>query len=228
MKIIAIDTTTPALALGIADGKKEYGCDIRLGMKHSMLLVPFIERAVARAGVALKDVDYYACGIGPGSFTGVRVGLSTIKGLCWALSKPIIGIPSLDSIARNVPEQYGDASIVPVCDAKRGLVYAALYKRKGNTYVRKSGYMLVLPQELVRKVDTCAIFTGDAAHMYRDILMQGAKNARFLDKDYWYPTSHALLAAVTEKLRKGKKDDLFKLNPMYLYPKECQIKTLKK
>lgn len=228
MKIIAIDTTTQYVALGIADGGKEYGCDINLGVKHSMLLVPVIERALVAAGLSLKDVTYFACGIGPGSFTGVRVGLSTVKGLCWALNKPIIGIPSLDTIARNVPQQYGDAVIVPVLDAKRGLVYASMYKRKGKIYTKRSGYLLVSAGELMKKVPADAVFTGDAVGLYRDIFMQGAKKAVLLDKDYWYPASHALLSCVKEKLQTGTIDDIFKLNPLYLYAKERQINTLKK
>lgn len=228
MKIIAIDTTTQYLALGISDRDKVYGCDIKLGTKHSMLVAPLLERTVAAAGLSLKDIDCFACGIGPGSFTGVRVGLSTIKGLCWALSKPIVGIPSLDVIARNVPNQYGDAVIVPVSDAKRGLVYASIYARKGQVYKRKSRFMLVSAQELMANVPQGAVFTGDAVGLYRDIFINGVKKVTLLDKDYWYPNSQALLMCVKEKLHAGKKDDLFKLNPIYLYPKECQIRTLRK
>ncbi|MCX5715039.1 MAG: tRNA (adenosine(37)-N6)-threonylcarbamoyltransferase complex dimerization subunit type 1 TsaB, partial [Candidatus Omnitrophica bacterium] len=118
MKILGIDTTTKFLCLGLYDNGKYYTCDLELGRRHSTLLVPIIKRTLDSLGWDIAEVDYFACGIGPGSFTGVRIGLAAIKGFAFGLKKPVIAIPSLDIMALNCASIKGDKTIIPVIDAK--------------------------------------------------------------------------------------------------------------
>jgi tRNA threonylcarbamoyl adenosine modification protein YeaZ len=221
MKILGIDTTTKFLCLGIYDNYKIYEYNLEVGTRLSSLLSITIKRAEDALGWKANDVDYLACGLGPGSFTGVRVGLATIKGMSWALNKPIIGISTLDILAKNV--QNSDAQIVPIVDAKRNLIYSSVYRNKGGRLIRTQPYMLLTIDEFFQKVKSNAIILGDAAGLYKDAILTNIKGASILDKDAWYPKAHNIIELALEKIKKKKFNSPFEVKPIYLYPKECQI-----
>src|SRR5512135_1749772 len=102
MTILAIDTSTDYLSLAVTrDGKTAARFHRRSAMRHSSLLVPMIDKILKKAKVKLKAVDCFAISIGPGSFTGLRIGVTTVKGLAYALKKPVVTVPTLDAIAAN-------------------------------------------------------------------------------------------------------------------------------
>ncbi|MCX5706656.1 MAG: tRNA (adenosine(37)-N6)-threonylcarbamoyltransferase complex dimerization subunit type 1 TsaB, partial [Candidatus Omnitrophica bacterium] len=150
MKILAIDTTTKFLCLGIYDGAKTYEYNLEVGPKLSSLLAVTIKRALEALNFDVQAIDYFVCGLGPGSFTGMRVGLSTIKGLAWVTNKPVIGIPTLDILAKNV--DINDRLIIPVIDAKRSLIYCSVYKKQGAKLSRITPYLLITKNELFKKI----------------------------------------------------------------------------
>lgn len=222
MKILSLDTATRFFCLGIADSDKAYECNLDLGTKHSSLIIPIIKRTLDALGWRLEDIDYFACGRGPGSFTGIRVGLAAIKGLSWALKKPVVGISTLDILARNaLPCQ---AAVVPLIDAKRNLVYCSVYKPQGAKLKRIKPYMLLSMEEVFKKIKGKAVFLGDAAVLYREKIMLNMPAADILDKDYRYPCARNIIALALEKIKEKKISDAFGIKPIYLYPKECQIR----
>ncbi len=251
MKILALDTSTKVLSLGISDGKKIYECSLEVGVKLSSLLIPTIKRALASVRMKPADIDCFACGLGPGSFTGIRVGMSAVKGLAWPLEKPVVGIPTLDSLARGMYPvnksilgsgdvccgfKQEDIIIVPIIDAKRKMLYSSVYKLRRGELKRVSAYFLLSPQELFVKVqascggkkEKIALFlAGDGADLYRQALTQGLERAVVLDKDCWYPQPRHMIALAQEKISSGKKSSAYELKPLYLYPKECQIREIK-
>src|SRR3990167_8720388 len=101
MKILGIDTSTKFLSLGISEDDKIYEYNLELGRQMSDLLSPTIKKVLDALGWRINDIDYFACGLGPGSFTGMRVGIATVKGLAFSLNKPVVGISTLDILARN-------------------------------------------------------------------------------------------------------------------------------
>jgi tRNA threonylcarbamoyl adenosine modification protein YeaZ len=222
MRILAIDTSTKFLCLGIYDNAKLYEYNLEIGRKLSSLISVTIKRVMEAAGLHINDIDYFACGLGPGSFTGMRVGLATIKGLSWSLRKPVVGVSTLDVLAAGV--QDTNASIVPIIDAKRDLIYCAVYKKKIRRLLRLSPYMLLNEEEFFRKVQSNSVLLGDAIVLYKDKLLKNIKGARILDKDYWYPKAHNIIELVLDRIKQKKFSVLFSLRPIYLYPKECQIK----
>ena len=221
MKILSLDTSTKLLSLCVYDDRKVYEYNIELGRLHSKLLMPSIQRVMEALGLSPKDVDYYSCGIGPGSFTGLRIGVATIKGLAYACDKPVIGISSLDIIARNADK---DGVIVPVIDAKRNLVYCSMYRRKNGVLKKISPYRLLSVDECIKAIKPESILLGDALAVYKQKFLKNIPGASFLDSDYWYPQGHNIARWALEKIREKKWIDAFALEPMYLYPKECQIK----
>ena len=222
MRILAIDTTTRFLCLGIHDKGINYEYTIEMGPRLSSLLAVTIERSLNALGYDPSDIDYFACGLGPGSFTGIRVGVAAIKGFGLALEKPIVGIPTLDLLARNTDIKEG--YVVPAVDAKRNLIYCAIFKKNNGSIKRTSPYMLLGPDEFCRKVSAHSFILGDAVALYRQEMLKGIKGANLLDKDYWYPRPDKLLDIALEKIRKKKVTNAFAVKPIYLYPKECQVK----
>ena len=137
MNLLAIDTSTKNLSLAVTKkGKVVKFRNVKLTRPLSSSIMPSIKKILNSAGITLSKLDGFAVGLGPGSFTGLRVGLSTIKGLAFATKKPVVGISSLDVLAMNIKEDC--AQICTLCDAKRNLVYACLYEKKGATLKRKS------------------------------------------------------------------------------------------
>lgn len=222
MKILAIDTTTKFLTIAIySDGKiGEYNLEV--GRQLSNLITLSIKRVLDAVNLEVKDIDYFACGLGPGSFTGIRTGVATIKGLSWIRNKPVIGISTLDILAQNIKDT--DKQIIPVIDAKRNLIYSAIYKKKSGLLKRIGAYLLVSKEELCKRAGKNSIILGDAISLYGDSFVKNIKGAQILDKDYWYPKAHNLIALALGKIKAKKFKDAFNIKPIYLYPKECQIK----
>lgn len=223
MKILGIDTTTKFLCIGIYDNSKIYEYNLELGTLQSSLLLPWIKRLLDALHWRIKDIDYFACGLGPGSFTGIRVGLSTIKGLTWALKKPILGISTLDIIACNAQEYNG--IIIAAIDAKRNLIYCSAYKNNRKGLKRIMPYLLLAKDDFLKKIKPKSIILGDALRIYKEEILKEIRGANLLDKDYWYPKARNIMVLALEKI-KDRKFNTFNIKPIYLYPKECQIRNV--
>ena len=224
MKILAIDTSTKFLSLGIYDDGKIYEYNLEVGPKLSSLLIVTISNVLKALELELKDLDYFVCGLGPGSFTGLRVGLSAMKGLSWSLNKPLIGVSTLELLAMNA-QGCANKIIVPVIDAKRNLIYSCFYRNSGCKLKKMSSYMLVSKDELLKKIKSSCVMTGDALSLYKDDIVKSVPEVVLLDKDNWYPKAHNMIKLSLESIKNKKIKDISKINPMYIYPKECQIRT---
>ncbi|MDD5669806.1 MAG: tRNA (adenosine(37)-N6)-threonylcarbamoyltransferase complex dimerization subunit type 1 TsaB [Candidatus Omnitrophica bacterium] len=229
MKILAFDTATKYLCIGIDDGERVFEYSVAVDRKLSALMAEAVRRTLDASGVSLESLDCVACGIGPGSFTALRIGLATAKGIGWALNKKMIGISTLDILALNAAPREG--YVVPVMDAKRSLLYACVYKIKNKTLQKLTPYLLVSKDGLLsaikRKIpsrsENPVVFLGDAVALYKNDLLTNVSGAELLDKDFWYPRPGNIIARAREMIAKKNFTDSLRLEPMYLYPKECQI-----
>ena len=243
MKILGIDTSSKALSIAIhelpriksrittnicGNSIKIRGdsCLIEeshvLDRRHSSLLVPKIREVLRKASLSIDDVAAFVVGVGPGSFTGLRIGVSTIKGLGIVTKRPCIGIPSIDALALNADGEV--KTVCPVIDAKRGQVYSAIYKKEKSRVVRKTDYLLLGIDRLMKKVKGPAVFLGDGLELYRERIQRLNKNAVFLDEAYWYPQAGNLIRLAFGRIKRHKKMDLARLRPIYLYPEDCQVR----
>jgi len=228
MKILAIDTSTKRLCVGLRDGAKEYEFDIDYATKLSACLTSALERVMRGAGVAPDEVDYFACGMGPGSFTGIRIGMACVKGLAWARKKPAVGVPSLDIVALNARRE--DGLLACVSDARRGLVYAGVYRVGGGRVKRIGPHLLVSGEELLARAQKARgaskdiILCGDGIPVIKQQVARMPGRARFLDSDYWKPQGRNLLELAGEQIAAGRSVSALSLAALYLYPKECQIR----
>jgi len=223
LKILGIDTSSKFLNIALSEDKdiiKEES--YLLDRRHASELVPKIKKLLEKYRVPINRIDAFVIGLGPGSFTGLRIGVSAVKGFGLASGRPCVGVASMDSIACNAREK--DKYIIPIIDAKRGQVYAAIYRRKAGRILRLSDYMVLPIDRLMRKVKGPAVLLGDGVPLYKDNISSVNKKAVFLNEEYWYPGAGSLIKLGFEKIKKAKKANLDKLTPLYLYPEDCQIR----
>jgi tRNA threonylcarbamoyladenosine biosynthesis protein TsaB len=142
VKILAIDTSTDVLALAAAHGSARVSLVLRKGLQHSPSLLPLVDRLLAELGMGAADLELIGCSVGPGSFTGIRIGLATAKGISLARGTPLVGVTTLDALAR--PFAFREGDLFAVLDARKGNLYAAAYR--GGT--RTTDYLDIPPREL--------------------------------------------------------------------------------
>ena len=174
MLTLAFDTSSRTAAISILKNNDIlYDSIINVDMNHSEVLLPAIDQACRQTKIEIKEIDLFACTIGPGSFTGLRIGVSTLKGLILASGKPGVGVSSLAALAMNV--SVGNNLICSMMDAGRGQVYAAYfrYNNKGSMN-RVTQAKTVEPQnilsEIDQPIDESIEFVGDGAIKYADII----------------------------------------------------------
>lgn len=169
MKILALDTSGLVASAAIVDNGKtiaEYTLNYKL--THSQTIMPMIDEIVKMTETDLSTIDYIACAAGPGSFTGLRIGAATAKGLAHGLNIPIIPVPTLEALAYNI---FGtDKFICPVMDARRQQVYNAVYAFNGeklDVLLEEDTRIIDDVLDYVQSLDHEVIFVGDGVPVYR-------------------------------------------------------------
>lgn len=165
MNILALESA--ALSAGAAvweDNLLKSEQFVNCGLTHSQTLLPLVDAALSAAGKTVADMDAIAVSAGPGSFTGVRIGMGVAKGLALGAGKPIICVPTLLALAYNVSAFPGD--IVPIMDARRGEVYTATYRWKDGKMKEVHPMRAIPLKRLLEEVDG-AIFVGDGVEVHR-------------------------------------------------------------
>ncbi|NQU95994.1 MAG: tRNA (adenosine(37)-N6)-threonylcarbamoyltransferase complex dimerization subunit type 1 TsaB [Candidatus Omnitrophica bacterium] len=221
MKILGIDTSTKFLGAAIIDERGVLaGYQDEGDLKHYATLVPTIDRLLKKCHLKLKNIDAIALSIGPGSFTGLRIGVATCKGINMALGIPIVAIPTLDVIAENFSDEK-NYMLCPLLDAKKKKVYACLFDGKRGLK-RLTDYMLLDVASLLKKIKNPTLIFGDAVGLYKDSL---EKNSYVnVSTKSWYPRAEIVARLGLAKARKRKFTNPDRLAPMYLHSKYCQVK----
>jgi len=164
MKVLALDSSTSRLSVALIRDSKSV-CERELDTKagHAGLILSVIDEVLSESGTLRGEIGLVAVGTGPGSFTGIRIGLATAKGLATALGCPLAGIPTLDAMAKAaLPSSL---QIMPVVDAKKGEVFCALYDKNGS---RLTDFMNRKPADLAGMVTEDTLFLGNGCELYRD------------------------------------------------------------
>ena len=174
MKILALDSTGLVASATVADDNKTIA-EFTLNYKktHSQTLMPMIEKISQEIELDLKTLDYIACASGPGSFTGLRIGAATAKGLAHGLGIKIIPVPTLDALAYNLP--YSDRVIVPIMDARRSQVYTAFFHADEGRIEKISEYMaedINIVLESLEEITDRAVFLGDGVPVFKDRILE--------------------------------------------------------
>ncbi len=170
MKLLALSTAEQGSSLAIIDGDRLV-CDEYWDAKqtHSKRLLTMVEQMIEkRSGLALADIDAFIAAKGPGSFTGLRIGISVIKGLAYATQKPAMGASSLDGIAFRF--LHANMPVCAMMDAKRNEVYTALYSFENGRLVSKSKEVVGNPEKMLANIDEPTVFVGSGSKAYQSLI----------------------------------------------------------
>ncbi|HXG02829.1 MAG TPA: tRNA (adenosine(37)-N6)-threonylcarbamoyltransferase complex dimerization subunit type 1 TsaB [Candidatus Binatia bacterium] len=217
MRVLAVETSTLAGGVALLDGDRvrgEYVLDV--SATHSERLLPAIDRLMADAGWRPGDLEGLAVAVGPGSFTGLRIGLSAVKGLAMALGIPIAGVPTLDALAAALP--FAAWPVCPVLDARKGEVYACRYRWEGAGWRREWEYLALAPEALAARLVEPTIVLGDGAALVQSPHAHPAPPHRRL------PSPAAVAVLGRARLLAGESVAPADLLPIYLRPSEAELK----
>ncbi len=231
MKILAVDTSSSVAAIAIMDERELLGEFILNHKKtHSQKLVPMIDIVMNNLGLCAGDIDVYAASSGPGSFTGLRIGITTIKAMAFAAKKPVVSIPALDALAYNVPNT--EALVCPMMDARNDQVYTALYKLEKGMQANITEYMGVPVQDLVRIIkgkNSDVLFVGDGVLLHRDYLKSELGPRCHFPPQYLLQQRASTVAQLAmQKAAEGKLESCFDMVPFYLRKSQAERELEKK
>ena len=228
MKLLAVDTSTHTEGVAALDGDTVRAVIHTTGPKtHAKRLMTTVDTVLKLADMTLDDFDGFAVTTGPGSFTGLRIGISAVKGFAVATAKPVAGVSTLEALARQFPGFPG--KICPVLDARKGQIYSALYRfgEKGDRRVLKSP-CVVDPETWLQAVDPPCLFVGDGLLVYRDLVVEKLGDAA----QFAPPCLNSLNACVIgqmgmKEIALGNAVDVNRLSPQYIRKSDAEIKLEK-
>lgn len=217
MKILAMDTSSVNATVAVGDENRILGEFTIAGDRaHSQIIMPMLEELLSRCKLSVGDIDVFAVALGPGSFTGLRIGIAAMKTFASSLGKKIIGISSLDEVAQNFT--LTDKFVCPIFDARRNDVYNAVYKYGEKLTSDRICHIDTVLSEMENKE---VIFCGDAVNKYKEKISCNPK---------WYIApmhlsmqgASALISAALKRYEKNDFDEINVLSPIYIRPSQAE------
>jgi len=225
MKVLGIDTSTSCGAVGLIDDEQVLSDTLlNIPVTHSERLLGAIEFSLREARCSIEDVEGWAISLGPGSFTGLRIGVSTVKGLAFATGKPVAGMGTLDVLASQVsPTPY---LICPILDARKKEVYSAFYRYgEGGVLLRQSEDQVLRPEDLVKRINEQTILIGDGVRTYRDLLLRSLPSLAILPAAPLHIPHGSMVAKLGfQLLKKGDHLNVSTFSPIYIRTSEAEVK----
>ena len=226
MLVMGIETSTIQGGVALLSERgllSEYLLNVKA--THTERLLPSIDRILRDGGITLSQVEGIAVATGPGSFTGLRIGLSTAKGLAASTGRPLVGVSTLEAMAWTLP--FCAYLVCPILDARKGEIYCSLFRHEGDRLIRVMDEAALSPDVLISRIREQTVFIGDGLAVYGDLL-KDRLNALAL----FPPLSQrgGRPAAVAElglrRLLNGERDEISGLAPRYLRPSEAELRRI--
>lgn len=222
MLILALDTSTQSASVALLENSELlYEININLGIHHSLVVLPALRDLCELSRVNIHNIDFFACTVGPGAFTGLRVGISTIKGIALAIGKPVVGVSTLAALAYNLINSH--TLVCPMLDARKNEVYTALYGTEPeNTLIVKEQITDV--REFLSNIDDSTLFVGDGALKHEKLIRDALP-----DRSFFASSVHRRVRAATvgllgwEKYKKGEFLNPDAVAPVYLRLSEAEM-----
>lgn len=230
MKILAIECSANTASVAITDDRRLTSVYTRnAGRTHSEILLPMVEKLLSDHSMTVADIDLFACAVGPGSFTGIRIGVSMIKGLAFASGKPCVGVSSIEALAYGFDRAPDELVICPTLDCRRGNVYNALFApHKGSAPERLCDDRMISASALARELAACgktALICGDGAALIEKTAAQDPENYRNIiiaPSALLYPSAYSVALCAYDKYEKDGGIADRELAPVYLRPTQAE------
>jgi len=218
MIVLAVETATKTASVALVSENRLLGeFTVQTQFTHSQSMMPMLDQMLKQAGISIEQVDGFAASIGPGSYTGLRIGIAAVKTFGFALNKPVYGVETLPAMIDQTPWLQG--TILAMMDARRNRVYVAGVKQDGDSKE------LVLEQQAMEINDLVAwmdsqegplYLMGDGAEKYKESLQEGTKKLVFLHGEYATPTARTIAWRGLEMLKREEPGDPDEVVPAYL------------
>ncbi|UCD77860.1 MAG: tRNA (adenosine(37)-N6)-threonylcarbamoyltransferase complex dimerization subunit type 1 TsaB [Desulfobacterales bacterium] len=224
MKILAVDTATKSCSAAVID-RRELLAELTTGngRTHSRHLMNIIDTVIGMAGLNLEQLDGFATSIGPGSFTGLRIGISAIKGLAYALNKPVVGISSLDALAWQCNQT--PFLICAVIDARKKEVYSCRYRFVNQAVIKEGSEQVASPTDTVRGIEEPCIFVGNGALLYQELISaELGELAVFADDARHIIRASTIARLSLSRIKQKPIEDVRLLVPQYIRKSDAELK----
>jgi len=228
MKILAVDTATKSCSVAIVDEESLLAeMTVVNEQTHSKHLLEMIRFVIKLSGFNISDLDGFAVTRGPGSFTGLRIGISSVKGLAAAQGKPIVGVSSLDALARQV--SFSPYLISSLIDARRDEVYSSRYRFKDGNLIKEGKEQAVSPGDALDEINEPCIFVGSGAVLYRKVIKDKLGEYAYFAQAYENTIRASTVASLSmDRFEKGDTEDAETFVPNYIRKSDAQLKLHEK
>lgn len=224
MRILAVESAAATASVAILeDGVVRGESSINNGKTHSQNLMPMLTALMDTLQLSPEDIDYYAASVGPGSFTGLRIGVSIVKGIAYAVKKPTVAVPTLDAMAMSLIDSA--TIICPMLDARNNQVFTAVYESKDGALVRHTDYLGIPIETLVEQLESYSnvIFTGDGTLLHQEALTKMKPGGCRFAKGGNHLNSAVDVARVAQTMiENGEVTDAMSLKPFYLRKSQAE------
>ena len=229
MKILALETSTLFGGVAIIDDSAGLLIEIRLNIEttYSERLMMQIDHALKQTDLSPSGIDAFAITIGPGSFTGLRIGLSTVKGFSYAMKKPIVTVPTLDALAWHFP--FSEIPVCPLLDARKQEVYAGLFRWDRDRFRKEIAETSLTIKTLTDRIQSLSLgkilFTGDGSLLYKESIVKHMESsALFSPAEKTAPSPAVVASLALKKALAGDYSEPITLIPRYIRKSEAEIK----
>lgn len=221
MKTIAIETSSSVGSVAcIAHGRPICERNFTKGLVHGRELMVELDELLREVDWKKSDIELVAVSVGPGSYTGLRVGVAAAKAICYALRVQVIAVGSLDVIAENGPKTADHVAVA--VDARREQVYASFYTNVAFSFFREDGPLVLSPQEFAERLERPGYVLGDALVRYGDAIL--GRGVEATGEITWRPRATNVGLLGEKAFLLGERTDPLKLSPLYLRLPEAEEK----
>ena len=224
MKILALETSAKAVSAAVVENGKVLCSGYQdTGLTHSRTLMPIVEHILKNTDLTMADMDAVAVAAGPGSFTGIRIGVSAAKGLAFAVDKPAVGVSTLAAMARNVA--FTDGLVVCAMDARRSQIYNALFEAKGGQLTRLTEDRAIALADLAEEMKDDPrpkTIVGDGARLCFDFLQNAGIPCRLAPAHLVMQNAMSVALEAEVLAADGGLTSAQELQPVYLRPAQAE------
>lgn len=213
--ILALDTATEACSVALHHNGKIYTLNELSPRSHTQLILPMVDKLLKKSGIQLSDVNYLAFGRGPGSFTGVRVGVSVAQGLAMGANLPVVAVSNLKAMAEEAYQKIKAEKVVALIDARMNEVYFAQFVRQGDKWVEIVPEQVCSPEKAISQMqvdeETVVVGTG-----WRAYLQFAEQNQPLVISDITLPSAQYMLSIAESEIQRGNVQPALEIEPVYL------------